>query len=416
MFYTKSFYSDTISQTLIKHFFYRFYIVKIVINLNFYTMKKINLLLFSLIILLMSCESNEQKSQKKNLEKDENNTICTFDLLQMSNNTKSKPNAAITNWKWKTGQTIKIKFLDGNIEQQEKVKKFANEWTIYANLKFEYVDINEYADIKIGFNLFGPNNQGGAWSRLGAEAAYTGQNTQTMRLGPLTATNEDTNKRTVLHEFGHALGLFHETTNPAANINWDFPKTYQYYSLQFTKDEVDRFIINKENTTDFSEYDPLSIMHYYIPASITTNGVAVYEQSTLSQIDKKSIAGWYPYPTQSIIKKGERIDKIPFTRFVGSQNGLYALNFKDGILRIIEVDNQKIIWEAGTFFGLGSSAALEDGNLYIRKDTKTGLKSTIWRSSNFLYNGPCNLELQNDGNLILFHDGIQKWSSKAGQI
>ncbi|MHC0442982.1 M12 family metallopeptidase [Flavobacterium sp. 3-210] len=378
-------------------------------------MKKINLLLFTLIILLMSCESDEQKSQKKNLEKDENNTICTFDLLQISNNTKSKPNAAITSWKWKTGQTIKIKFLDGNTEQQEKVKKFANEWTIYANLKFEYVDINEYADIKIGFNLFGPNNQAGAWSRLGTEAAYTGQNIQTMRLGPLAAANEDTNKRTILHEFGHALGLFHETTNPAANIQWDFPKTYQYYSLQFTKDEVDRFIINRENTTDFSEYDPLSIMHYYIPASITTNGQAVYEQSTLSQIDKESITKWYPY--KSFLKPGE-VTNLTLQE-IRSPNCRYSIRLLPNGFYCYDNFNNSMAWAKtlfnGSIYRNPVYSFLPNGNLIIEaKKIGETSPSIVWTTKIGIIDDDIEtkLSLQNNGRLtILCRYGVL-WDSK----
>lgn len=79
-----------------------------------------------------------------------------------------------------------------------------------------------------------------------------------------------------------------------------------------SKQNVDNFVINKRNVTNYSEYNPLSIMHYYIPASLTPNGVGVNQMSVLSKTDISSINTCYTYPLQSIIKSGERIDLIFF--------------------------------------------------------------------------------------------------------
>ena len=381
-------------------------------------MKKLKILLASLV--LSSCNSDESNVSPKSISsQDETELICTFDLREERNNLTSKLNAAIINWpRWQIGQTIKIKFLEDNITAQEKVKRIASQWTTYANLKFEYVPKEQYADIRIAFNTGKP----GAWSQLGKSSAYGSgnfQNEPSMRLGPLTA-DEANIRRTILHEFGHALGLHHETTNPAANIKWNLPKVYEWYGSNngWSKEDVDRFVINKANVDDYSDYDPLSIMHYYIPASLTTDGVGVYEQSELSKIDKISISEWYPYPIQSTIKSGESIGLIPFTRPVKSPNGKYVLEFKSGVLKITEIENQKTIWKVGTTSLLVTSSILEYGNLVIKKKLSRTASSTttIWRSGNFNFTGPVNLELQNDGNLVLFHNAIPKWSSKNGII
>jgi hypothetical protein len=380
-------------------------------------MKKLKILFASVVLVFSSCNhENEINSDSMSSQKD---LICTFDLIDASNNMTSKPDAAIIDWpRWQTGQTIKIKFLDGAISEQEIVKIYASEWIKYANLKFEFVPKNEYADIRIGFNLGAP----GAWSQLGMKSAYgvgNYQNEPSMRLGPIYA-NENS-KQTILHEFGHALGLVHETTNPSATIKWDLPKVYKYYDdlMGWSKENVDLFVINPRSVTNYSEYDPFSIMHYYIPPSLTTDGVGVNEMKKLSITDMVSISEWYPYPIQSTIKSGENIGLIPFTRLVKSPNGMYVLEFKSGVLKIVDIKNQKTTWEVGSTYPLPliTSSLLEYGNLVIKKKV-SGLSastSTIWRSGNFNFTGECHLQLQNDGNLVLFHDGIAKWSSKEGK-
>lgn len=245
------------------------------------------------------------------------------------------------------------------------------------------------------------------------------QNTQTMRLGPLTATDESTNTRTVLHEFGHALGLFHETTNPAANINWDLPKTYQYYSTQFTKDEVDHFIINKESTSNYSEYDPLSIMHYYIPASITKDGKGVNEMNELSNIDKKSINEWYPFPIVSKIEPGRSLNALPWKDRIKSPNGRYSLEFVPGILRINDLIEKNVIWEVGNKFYIIKSSCFFDsnGNITLKGSSTPLAGSTKILWSNYINEYPeATLHLQDDGDLQLIYNGAVKWSSKKGKI
>jgi len=133
-------------------------------------MKKIsNLGLVFLIILFVGCskEDNINDAAKTTLSKipavETGIHLCTeMDLLNNKNKETSKANGAIiTAIKWDAGQTIRIKFLNGDSFLQEKVKQFANEWMSYANLSFEYVLPNEDADVKIAFKW---NGDVGSWS------------------------------------------------------------------------------------------------------------------------------------------------------------------------------------------------------------------------------------------------------------
>ncbi|MBB4804488.1 hypothetical protein HNP37_004580 [Flavobacterium nitrogenifigens] len=370
------------------------------------------LLIISSFLLLISCNNEENQ-----ISKGEELSFCSFNFIDSKSDPTTKSNAAIINWpRWQPGQTIKIKFLDGDADAQEKVKRIASEWTKYANLKFEYVATNEYADIRIGFNI----GSYGAWSVLGMRSAYGDTNEQSMRLGPLTS-NETSIRRTILHEFGHALGLIHENASPASTINWDLPKVYKYYNdlNGWSEEEVDEFVIKSPESTNYSQYDPLSIMHYYVPAALTTNGVAVNEMSDLSIIDIKSINKWYPFPIRSVIESEERIDFIPWTQAIKSPNGLFVLEFDSGILTITNLEDAMIIWQVGNpKYHYRSSCFLQpDGNLVIKAHSSgfTAPEQTIWTSNTAGYSG-ATLSLQDDGDLQLIYNGAVKWSSKLGKI
>lgn len=375
-------------------------------------MKKAKFLIISSFILFLSCNQDEKLNYAEQME------ICTTDLINSQNNSTSKPDAAIINWpRWQTGQTIKIKFLDGDITVHEKVKKYAGEWTNYANLKFEYVAENEDADIRIGFNIGNP----GAWSELGMTSTYGVANHQSMRLGPLTSNNEPSVRRTVLHEFGHALGLIHETKNPAANIKWNLSKVYQYYNdlSGWSKEEVDEFVIKKSNSTNYSEYDPLSIMHYYVPASLTTDGKAVNEMSELSDIDKISINKWYPFPIVSVLESGQNLSDLPWSKRIKSPDGRYSLEFDHGKLKVIDSKENIAIWEVGDSSYIRKSNCFFEsttGNIIIKGAKSSMLPTSVTWTSNTTGFPGATLHLQDDGNLQLIYEGVVKWSSKEGKI
>ncbi len=382
-------------------------------------MKELKILLTSLVLVLSSCNNdNNPISTNSLLSNEDGMETCTFDWINSQNNLTSKPGAAIVNWpRWEIGQIVKIKFLDGESWQHELVKKYVGEWAKYANLTFEYVPKDQYAHIRIGFDIGIP----GAWSKLGRSSGSE-TSSQTMRLGPLKVEKEEWAAATILHEFGHALGLHHETQNPAANIKWNFPKAYKYYSeiMGWSKEETDRQVINKESSTNYSEYDPLSIMHYYIPASITTNGVGVSSKNELSIIDRESINKWYPFPTRSIINSGERIDFIPWVQSIKSPNEKYQLIFfHAGSLCIFDLTDNTIIWQVGDTRYSRQSCKLEvNGNLILigQWSAKIGAsRQTIWASNTSEYPG-ATLHLQDDGSLVLIYNGATKWSSKLGKL
>lgn len=219
--------------------------------------------------------------------------------------------------KWTPGQTLKVKFLGGDDFLQSKIKQYAVEWANHCSIKFEFVTTGA-AQIRVSFV-----NGKGSWSIIGKASerysinpstgnAYISNSGTTMNFGWFNAyTSDDEFSRTVIHEFGHAIGLIHEHQAPTANISWNKPEVYRYYlaTQGWTKKEVDQNIFFKysKSSTQYSKYDKLSIMHYAIPASLLLDPTqAVGWNLYLSDIDKSFIPTIYPKPKKKAEPKKER--------------------------------------------------------------------------------------------------------------
>lgn len=208
---------------------------------------------------------------------------------------------------WETGQTIRVKFLNGNSFVQSKVRQYAVEWEKYANIKFEWVSSSSSANIKIGFREGQFADVTGSWSYLGTDS---NSHAHSMHFGWFNDNTTDTEfRRTTIHEFGHALGLIHEHQNPVAGINWDKEAVYAYYAgppNNWSRAQVDNNLFRRyeASISNYSEYDPLSIMHYPIPAEHTLDRVAVGSNTRLSDTDKAFIGTIYPFPDTGDICAG----------------------------------------------------------------------------------------------------------------
>ena len=103
---------------------------------------------------------------------------------------------------------------------------------------------------------------------------------------------------TVLHEFGHALGMIHEHQNPYDNqILWNKKKVYEWAkSTQgWGKKATDVNILNMPTEEiNGSKYDPFSIMLYFYPRELTTNNKGTRENLKLSPVDVFFLNKMYP--------------------------------------------------------------------------------------------------------------------------
>jgi len=194
---------------------------------------------------------------------------------------------------WPNGSTIRVKLMGGSTYVQNKVKQYAKEWTKHANLAFQFVTYGQ-ADIRVSFV-----QNGSSWSVIGKQALQVSQNEATMNFGWLNDRTPDYEfRRTILHEFGHALGLLHEHQNPSGGIPWDKAAVYNHYRRTQGWDTQTTYsnVIKKasRNATQFSAYDPHSIMHYPVSASLTNGQYQIGMNQELSLPDKAYIREIYP--------------------------------------------------------------------------------------------------------------------------
>lgn len=206
---------------------------------------------------------------------------------------------------WDNGSTLKVRFMSGSPLMRDKVKSYAKEWEQYANIHLEFVD---YGDADIRVNL---DDKGGHNSVIGQLAKGIPQDVKTMNLDTTDFATYDAMHRTVLHEFGHAIGLLHEHYSPLAGIPWNKELVYQELgkSQGWDKMTVDVNLFQQYalTYTHGTSYDRTSIMHYPVLARWTTNGYAVPWNNNLSVGDKALVASLYP-------KEGNRTTEVP--RFV----------------------------------------------------------------------------------------------------
>ncbi|KAF3282749.1 hypothetical protein TWF970_001487 [Orbilia oligospora] len=202
------------------------------------------------------------------------------------------------NTRWETGQTIKIRLLGGSQSLRRKVIRFAREWEKYANIFFEFSRGGK-SDVRISFDQYKDS-----YSYLGTNAIAIPQDTATMNLALNDHTTTERVRAVVLHEFGHLLGCIHEHSSPASSIPWNEEAVYDFYQRTngWDRAKTCHNVLRKydRNTiSQFSEFDPKSIMIYTIDESVLLPGNSRFVTSwntRLSATDKEFIGKLYPFP------------------------------------------------------------------------------------------------------------------------
>lgn len=197
---------------------------------------------------------------------------------------------------WKPGRVLRVRFLGGDDTVKHRVEQWARVWEQHANIQLDFVDSGP-AEIRIAFA------DDGSWSAVGTDALVTewfGPNDATMNYGWLTPDSSDEEvSGVVLHEFGHALGCIHEHQSPGATIRWNKPVVYRDLAGPpnfWDQPTVDHNVFGRysSTTTQFSSFDPKSIMLYSFPTTWTLDGQTLEENSELSATDKAFIENVYP--------------------------------------------------------------------------------------------------------------------------
>ena len=253
------------------------------------------------LLSLVGCSKDESYSSS------ENNIKSTKIRWYGVNNPTDEPTTRgvadeIKLWNQKVG--IPIKFINNpaNTDMIEKIKGIATEWENYAGIKFNFVDKNENAAVRIAFDWEG--NDYLTWSYTGTDArSVKNQNQPTAVFGGLQYQDEEQFKGDVLRVFGQILGLEYEQRHQ----EWDFWKSEaklesywmdMFDGMNMDWEEIREYVftpLSGENAiypTQTPEVDELSIMAWpYYTRTQTSKPLANYE---LSEVDKAFIAKLYP--------------------------------------------------------------------------------------------------------------------------
>jgi len=186
------------------------------------------------------------------------------------------------------GSALKIDPIEYEIRKltpEKAVEKIVKERIQpIVNLKFKFVESN--GDVRISFD---PKK--GAYSLLGIDCKDSKEEA-TMNLGWLDAG-------TIIHEFGHVLGMIHEHQNQKGkSIDWDKEEVYKWANETqgWDKDTTYHNILQKydHNQLNASDFDPQSVMLYFFPPQLTNNNEGTNNNHTLSREDVVYISKIYP--------------------------------------------------------------------------------------------------------------------------
>ena len=199
--------------------------------------------------------------------------------------------------KWTDRLQAHVRFMDGDWHVWRRVAlniTGPGGWNRACGFQFLF-DQRKDAEIRVTFET------GASWSYEGQYCLGVPPDKPTMQLGWLKANTPDAEvRRVALHEFGHALGFIHEHASPEAHIPWDKEAVYDYYlrSHGWDRAMVDAQVLTPTaaEVVDAGDYDPQSILHYYIPPEFVLDHVARGGYGDLTPMDIKMAEHWYGPP------------------------------------------------------------------------------------------------------------------------
>ena len=109
---------------------------------------------------------------------------------------------------WPVGATLRLAFLDGGSEMKALVKSAIAEWIKNANLHVDFEAAKDNADIRVSFK------DETSFAYVGTDALAVPKNEATLVYGTLAEEAAAERQNTILHEFGHVLGLVTSTRHP----------------------------------------------------------------------------------------------------------------------------------------------------------------------------------------------------------
>ncbi|MDI1326245.1 MAG: M12 family metallopeptidase [Brevundimonas sp.] len=217
--------------------------------------------------------------------------------------------------RWGPGADIRVCFLSNDRDLNRFVVSHASSWNdIGANVRFNFGSPSSPrrcqpgidADVRVVFNT-----GQGDWSRYGKDARLGNPqwNTGSLHLDMNTITSSGA-RGTIIHEFGHALGMYHEHQKPIVDgcedqFNW--PVVYESL-LRWNGWSAERVDSQLRPVNDFGaslvmseNIDRTSVMLYALPANLyrssTSRCYIQWPNNEISEMDTAVVRAAYSAET-----------------------------------------------------------------------------------------------------------------------
>jgi hypothetical protein len=219
---------------------------------------------------------------------------------------------------WYPGSTISINIMNGSKTLKEQMMSIAAEWEKYANIHFRFVDAGD-SHVRIIFD-----GKGFHWAAIGVQSNMFPQAEATIEIDSSFFKSEELRRATVLHMFGHILGLRHENAVPKKerelNLN-AIKQTFSYSTIQpeaLLYEYVEPYSVSASNSLIA---DNKSIMHIPLPKSWTANKPSPINL-TLSTRDKTVIGHLYPFENKKKVEMYFNVGRFGGVTIENSSLGL----------------------------------------------------------------------------------------------
>ena len=185
--------------------------------------------------------------------------------------------------------TLNVHFMNGTPRERALVRRVAPEWTmgdLGKRIHFRFDAPRTGSHIRVLFR-----GGKGNISEVGREALGVPELRHTMNL-------DDIDRRGILHEFGHVLGLRHEHQSPNNGIVWNKPVVIaELRASGWSKYKVEENIFKRFSQDcaciGDTTVDPRSIMMYPIPRRWTLNGFSSHLNQNISARDRRCLVREY---------------------------------------------------------------------------------------------------------------------------
>lgn len=171
---------------------------------------------------------------------------------------------------WDNGTTLRVRFINGTKKQRDMFAahlKMIDEW---VGLRFLIVTSGP-SECRVGFDL-----DGGHWSYVGKDNLKIAQHQKTMNIALTGDEPAKEQKRVIVHEVFHFLGLGHEHQHPREVIPWHVPNVYALYGRTqgWSRSEIQIQVLLRPTAmgmvgTEHADKD--SIMMYPIDRRLVTD-------------------------------------------------------------------------------------------------------------------------------------------------